>query len=99
MHENGIDWDALSLPGVMDVATKAASAIGAKFPGVVERDDIAQEIYIWIATHGDLVRDYVAKNELGLLYNRLWSRGFNEAQKLAGYSNRVTDLSNFADCS
>lgn len=97
MGQQIVDWRVVDLPEVAEVATKAASKVAATFPGIVERGDLEQEILIWAATHPAEVRNYVAIEAIGLLYNRMVSRAHNEAEKLARYGNRVVPVTSFQD--
>lgn len=97
MGQTRVDWTVLDLPGVTEVVQKAASSIATSFKGVTEAADLAQEAFILLASEPHVVRNYVANDELGLLYNRVRQRLHNEATRLAGYSNRVVSIQNFQE--
>lgn len=79
----------LELDGVADVMSKAAAKVAYEFRGVAEFDDLHQEAVIALASHPEIVRDYVARNKLGLLHHWLWCRLTDLARRDATTSNRT----------
>lgn len=71
MSSNTTDWDALSLPGVMDVAESAARKMSERYGLTFEYDDARQEALILLSGKAEMVRELVASEEQGLLHFRL----------------------------
>ncbi|ATI18986.1 hypothetical protein KGG85_gp46 [Streptomyces phage Tefunt] len=63
------DWSVLDLPGVKDGARSAAYAFARDYEGVVEREDMEQELLIAFAERPRMVREILAEadNPAGVL--------------------------------
>ena len=87
-----VDWDALSLAGVMETCELQAHKVASQYVGVIEFGDLLQEAYIAVATHAGTVRSYIANEEHGFLAHWVWSRLQDVARKEANYRNRVVPI-------
>lgn len=68
------DWSVLTTPGVNDVADAAARKVSRRYTGVVEYDDVRQDAALQLATNPETVREYLGRDQLGLLHHWLWCR-------------------------
>ncbi|MDH6462027.1 hypothetical protein M2302_002202 [Micromonospora sp. A200] len=85
------DWSVLEIPGVQDVARKAAAKVAAEYSTVtmVEYDDLLQEGLIRLASKPDIVRGYAdGPDGLGGLHHWLWCDLTDLARKEGARSNR-----------
>jgi hypothetical protein len=84
------DWTILGLPGVMEVAEKAARKVAFDYSVAIEEDDALQEALIMLATRQSL-RDCLHNEALGLgalhhaLYSDLVDKVKREAEKRCGH--------------
>lgn len=64
-----VDWSVLDLPSVKDGARSAAYAFARDYEGVVEREDMEQELLVAFAERPKMVREVIteADNPAGVL--------------------------------
>jgi hypothetical protein len=83
------DWTVLDIPGVRDIATKAANSVATEYANVVDFDDQHQDALILLATHAELIRGHRDSGNLGLVYRWLWCRLVDRVRPEAYRSNRT----------
>jgi hypothetical protein len=70
---DAIDWAVLEIPGVKDVAERAARKLSDQYGLTLEYDDALQEAMVLLAGRPDEVRELAGDNP-GLLHFRLCQR-------------------------
>lgn len=85
------DWTVLDVPGILDIAGKAARKVSQQYEHTLEFEDAQQEAYIVLASNGDVVREYLAAEQFGLLHNWLYQRLVDNVKTEAGH--RATQVS------
>ncbi|MEU8327277.1 hypothetical protein [Micromonospora sp. NPDC048839] len=85
------NWTVLEIPGVSEVAVRAARKVARDYASLVEYDDMYQDALIHLATKSDLVHAYVdGPDGLGGLHHWLWCRLVNGIN--VSKSNRTRSL-------
>lgn len=79
------DWDFSERE--VETVEKVATDVAYKSSGLIERDDLAQELYLWLAVRKNQ-RDKWANGHAGTLYRRVQAEALHHVERERSHYER-----------